>query len=73
MTRPAVVQKLVEDAYHGMLETAGKASGDEVLSACLTLAHRAVKLSIMRGADLTDVRQAVEGMWAMLPPEVPRA
>jgi hypothetical protein len=73
MTRPEMVQALSAAAMEGMLELAGKASGDEVLSAMLTLAHKAVLLSVRRGLDLTSTRAAVEQIWALLPAEKPHA
>lgn len=62
--REDVVEHLVEAAFRGMTQAANNTTADEVLSACMTMALRAVQAATNKEA----FRPGVERMWSLLPP-----
>jgi hypothetical protein len=58
--RREVVESLVNAAYDGMRTVASHATGDEVISACVTLASRSITACLQAGAN-TDVVRNVLG------------
>ena len=71
--RPEVVEQLVSAALTGM-EFGGieNSTGDEVLSACFTLAKRAMKAAILRNpAAITEIQNVLQMlMLDCVPPTV---
>ncbi len=57
--RREVVESLVNAAYDGMKTVAGHATGDEVISACVTIASRSITACLMSGADTKVVRDVL--------------
>jgi len=69
--REAKVQELVTAAMDGMEPVAAHATADEVLSACFTIAHRAIYLALAAKADRRKIREALEQMMMFCADEGP--
>jgi hypothetical protein len=71
--REDMIKTLVEAAMDGMEVAAsrGTATGSEVISACLTVAARAIAVALRtEGVDVSRLRDGVCQIYALLPPEV---
>jgi hypothetical protein len=69
--RPATVNALAQAALAGM-ETV-ESTGAEVVSACMTLAMRAVQTCLEQGVQPEALRPSVERLWELVAPPVGRA
>lgn len=69
MLRPEVVEMLCEHALDAMQAHGEGTSADEMVSACMTLALKAVKLAVQKGWPLEPFKQGVARIYAEFPAE----
>lgn len=63
--RADVVERLVAAAFQGMFTVSEGTTSDEVISACMSIAHRAT----IAVENRECLRNNIEQMYALLPPQ----
>lgn len=67
MVRQDVVDALVEIALEAMRQESEQATADEVLSACMTIAYKAILVVRDQGGNMEAFREGIARMYAELP------